>query len=312
MIEVENLTRKFGDLVAVDDISFNVKDGEVFGFVGPNGAGKTTTIRMLSCLIASTTGTASISGYDINDKSDAFKIRQIIGLIPDNVGLYNDLSAYKNLDFYGKLYGLSDTKREENIKYFLKMLDIWDKRDVLVGKFSKGMKQKLAITRALIHDPEILFLDEPTANLDPSSSKTVRDFLMELKSENKTIFINTHNLEEVQQICDKIGIMNTKLLRVSNQKDFKESVWGKKTVVQLESISGKFLNALNNLNKINSIENMTISENKLIFDVNDPQNENSDIIDMIVNAGGRIQYVTKLDPSLEDTYLEFLKEENRD
>ncbi len=309
MIEVENLSKKFDDLIAVDNISFNVKDGEVFGFVGPNGAGKTTTIRMLSCLISSSSGNAKVAGYDINNKSDAYNIRKIIGFIPDNVGLYNELSAYKNLDFYGKLHDLSNTKREENIKYFLKMLGIWDKRDVLVGKFSKGMKQKLAITRALIHDPEILFLDEPTVNLDPSSSKTVRDFLMDLKQENKTIFLNTHNLDEVQQICDKIGIMNTKLLKVSSQKNFKESVWGIKTVVQLEDITDDILDALNNLNNI-SFENISIRENKLTFDIKNPKKENPIIVDTIVSAGGRIQYVTKLDPSLEETYLKFLREKN--
>lgn len=306
MIEVENLSKKFDDLIAVDNISFNVEDGEVFGFVGPNGAGKTTTLRMLSCLISSTSGSAKIAGYDINNKEDSLKIRKIIGLIPDNVGLYNELSAYKNLDFYGKLYDLSQSKREENIKYFLKMLEIWDKKDVLVGKFSKGMKQKLAIARALIHDPEILFLDEPTANLDPSSSNTVRNFLMDLKNEGKTIFINTHNFEEVQQICDKIGIMNTKLLRVSTQLDLKESIWGRKTVIQLEKVTNNVLNALNNA----SFDDVAISGDKLTFNLKDPQKENPVIINTIVNAGGRIQYVTKLDPSLEKTYLEFLREEN--
>lgn len=303
---MENLSKKFGNLTAVDDISFNVDDGEIFGFVGPNGAGKTTTIRMLYCLISSTNGTAKIAGYDINEKSDAFKIRKIIGLMPDNVGLYNELSAYRNLDFYGKLYGLSNTKRKENIKYFLKMLGIWEKKDILVGKFSKGMRQKLAIARALVHDPEILFLDEPTANLDPSSSKTVRNFLMHLKNENKTIFINTHNFNEVQQICDKIGIMNTQLLRVSTQKDLKESIWGRKTVVQLEEVTDNILDALYK----KSFKNISIFEDKLTFDLNNPQEENPAIVDTIVNAGGRIQYVTKLDPSLEDTYLKFLREEN--
>lgn len=306
MIEVENLSKKFDNLTAVDNISFNVEDGEIFGFIGPNGAGKTTTIRMLSCLISPTSGTAKIAGYDINNKTDILKIRKIIGLIPDNVGFYNELSAYSNLDFYGKLYELSNSKRKDNIEYFLKMLGIWDKKDILVGKFSKGMKQKLSIVRALIHDPEILFLDEPTANLDPSSSKTVKNFLLDLKNENKTIFLNTHNFNELQQICDKIGIMNTQLLKVSTQKELKESIWGRKTVVQLEKVTNNVLNALDN----KSFKNIAISGDKLTFDVDNPQEENPVIVDTIVNAGGRIQYVRRLDPSLEDTYLEFLREEN--
>jgi len=303
LIDVENLSKKFDTLTAVDDISFNVKEGEVFGFVGPNGAGKTTTIRMLAGLISSTSGTAKIAGYDINNKEDAISLRKIIGLMPDNVGLYDELTAFKNLDFYGKLYGLSNSKREENIKYLLKMLGIWDKRDIIVGKFSKGMKQKLAIARALIHDPEILFLDEPTANLDPTSAKTVRNFLIDLKHENKTIFINTHNFAEVQEICDKIGIMNTKLLKVSTQKDLKESIWGIKTVVQLDKVTNNVLDALDNA----SFKNIAISGDKLTFDLKNPKEENPAIINTIVDAGGRILYVTKLDPSLEDTYIKFLR-----
>ena len=147
-------------------------------------------------------------------------------MIPENVGLYDDLSAYNNLDFYGKLYECTETQRKENIERFLKMLGLWDKRDVTTGTFSKGMKQKLAIARALIHDPEILFLDEPTANLDPESSKTVRDFILELKKEKKTIFLNTHNLNEAQRICDKIGIFNTKLMAIGTPEELEESVWG--------------------------------------------------------------------------------------
>ncbi|MDD3984998.1 MAG: ABC transporter ATP-binding protein [Methanobacterium sp.] len=167
MIDIENLTRKFDDFTAVDNLTFHINEREVFGFLGPNGAGKTTTMRMLSCLISKTSGEAKIAGYDISDEADSKKIRKIIGLLPENVGLYDDLTAYKNLDFYAKLYECSISQRKENIEYFLKLLGLWDKREVLVGTFSKGMKQKLAITRALIHDPQILFLDEPTANLDP-------------------------------------------------------------------------------------------------------------------------------------------------
>ena len=211
LIDTESLTKKFGDLTAVDNLTLHVSDGEVFGFLGPNGAGKTTTIRMLCCLISKTSGSAKIGGYEIGSKEDSLKIRKIIGLVPDNVGLSEHLTAYDNLDFYGKIYDCSEAQRKENIKRFLEMLGLWEKRNVLAGTFSKGMKQKLAIARALIHDPQILFLDEPTANLDPESAKTVREFILELKKQKKTIFLNTHNLDEAQRICDKIGILNTKL-----------------------------------------------------------------------------------------------------
>ena len=305
MIDAEKLTRMFGDFTAVDNLTLHVNEGEVFGFLGPNGAGKTTTMRMLSCLISKTSGEATISGYDISDEEDALKIRKLIGLIPDNVGLYNELSAYDNLDFYGKLYECPEKQRKENIEYFLRMLDIWDKRDESAGNFSKGMKQKLAIARALIHDPEILFLDEPTANLDPESSKTIREFILDLKNENKTIFLNTHNLDEAQRICDKIGIFNSKLRAMGSPKELEESVWGNKTVIQLNQVTTKILDVLDNL----STAKIVTENNKLIIDVVNPEKENPILVDAIVGVGGQVQYVTRLSPSLEDAYLKFVRDD---
>ena len=303
MIDVENLTKKFDDVTAVDGVTFHVDEGEVFGFLGPNGAGKTTTVRMLSCLISKTSGDARIAGYDIDNTADSLKIRKIIGLVPDNVGLYEELSAYKNLDFYGKLYECNKTQRKENIEHFLRMLGLWDKRDVAAGAFSKGMKQKIAIARALIHEPKILFLDEPTVNLDPESSKMVREFILELKKENKTIFLNTHNLDEAQKICDKIGILNTKLMATGSPKELEESVWGSKTVIQLEQVNEMILDALDKLS-LNSIIN---DDNKLTIDVVNPEKENPAIVAAIVRAGGNVQYVTELSPTLEDVYLKFVR-----
>ena len=305
MIDVENLTRKFGDLTAVDNLTFHINEGEVFGFLGPNGAGKTTTMRMLSCLISKTSGEARIAGFDVSDEADSLKIRKIIGLLPENVGLYDDLTAYKNLDFYGKLYECSETQRKENIEHFLKLLGLWNKRDVTVGTFSKGMKQKLTVARALIHDPEILFLDEPTANLDPESSKIVRDFILDLKKEKKTIFLNTHNLDEAQRICDKIGIFNTKLMAIGSPEELEGSIWGNKTVIQLKEVDDKILEAINDL----SIGTMVHDDNKLTIDVGDPEKENPIIVDAIVNAGGQVQYVNRLSPSLEEAYLKIVRGE---
>ena len=228
MIDLENLTKKFGDLTAVENLAFRVEKGEVFGFLGPNGAGKTTTMRMLCCLISKTGGNARIGEYEIGNKKDSLKIRKIIGLVPDNVGLSEHLTAYDNLDFYGKIYDCTEAERKENIKRFLEMLGIWDKRNVLAGTFSKGMKQKLAVARALIHEPEVLFMDEPTANLDPESAKTVRDFILELKKEKRTIFLNTHNLDEAQRICDRIAILNTKLRVTGTPEELEDAVRGKK------------------------------------------------------------------------------------
>ena len=170
-IDARNLTRIFGDTTAVDNISFSVDEGEIFGLLGPNGAGKTTTIRMLCCLISPTSGSAIIGGYNIADREGAMNIRRMIGLVPDNVGLYETLSAYDNLEFFGKMYELPDGLRRENVEKYLKLVDLWDKRDRAIGSFSKGMKQKVAIVRALIHDPKVLLMDEPTVNLDPEAAK---------------------------------------------------------------------------------------------------------------------------------------------
>ena len=234
MIETENLTKKFGNLTAVDSVTFKVNDGEIFGFLGPNGAGKTTTVRMLCCLISKTSGSARVAGYEVGDGKDSLKIRKLIGLVPDNVGLYETLSVYDNLDFYGKFYDCTEAQRKESIPRFLKMLELWEKRDAAAGTLSKGMKQKLAIARALVHDPQVLFMDEPTANLDPEAAKTVRDFILELKKQKKTIFLNTHNLDEAQRICDRIGILNSRLRAIGSPEELEKSVRGVMTVVQVK------------------------------------------------------------------------------
>ena len=188
-----------------------MNEGEIFGFLGPNGAGKTTTVRMLCCLISKTSGGARIGDYEIGRLQDAMKIRKIIGLVPDNVGLYESLTAYENLDYYGILYRRTDSQRKERNEVLPQAVRTMGKERCSSGDVLEGDEAKVAIARALIHDPEIIFMDEPTANLDPESAKTVREFILELKKEKKTIFLNTHNLDEAQRVCDRIGILNTKL-----------------------------------------------------------------------------------------------------
>ena len=304
MIDTVNLTRKFGEVTAVDGLTLHVDDGEVFGFLGPNGAGKTTTVRMLCCLISKTGGEARVANYDVGNVADAPKIRRLIGLVPDNVGLYEDLSAYENLDYYGKLYRRTEAQRKESIEYFLKMLGLWEKRDATTGTFSKGMKQKLAIARALIHDPEVLFMDEPTANLDPESAKTVRDFILELKKEKKTIFLNTHNLDEAQRICDRIGILNTKLMAVGTPEELERSVRGRKTVVRLRHVNDAILGAVKKL----SLGSVTREDDRLTIDVVDPEEENPAIVRAIVEAGGDVESLSVLGSTLEDAYLKLVRE----
>jgi len=303
-IEAEGLTKEFNGVTAVQEVSLKVEEGEVFGFLGPNGAGKTTTVRMLSCLISKTRGEASIGGYSISKKEDQLRIRGIVGILPENVGLYEELTAYRNLDFYGRMFDCSEQRRREGIQKLLKMLDLWEKRDQIVGTFSKGMKQKVAIARALLHDPEVVFLDEPTANLDPESAKTIRDFILELKKEKRTIFLNTHNLDEAQRICDRIGILRTSLIAVGSPDELRASLWGRKTVVHLVSVNDKMIRALGDL----GIKVETVGGNKLLIDVENPDAENPAIVGAIVKAGGEVRFVTELRPTLEDIYLKLVKD----
>ena len=304
MINIENLTKKFGEITAVEGLTFNVDEGEVFGFLGPNGAGKTTTIRMLCCLISKTSGEATIGDYHIGKADDSLQIRKMIGLVPDNVGLYDDLTAFENLDFYGKLYECPEGRRKENIERFLKMLALWERKDARAGSFSKGMKQKLALARALVHEPKILFMDEPTANLDPESAKTVRDFILEIKKQGRTIFLNTHNLDEAQRICDRIGILRTKLLILGTPEQLRESLTKPKTEIRLAQVNEPLIKALKKLVP-NKVE---VSDNKLIIDVMDPDRENPTIIAAITSSGGQIREVTQRVPTLEDVYLQIVKE----
>ena len=303
MIDTENLTKKFGNLTAVESLTLHVNDGEVFGFLGPNGAGKTTTVRMLCCLISKTSGTARIGNYEVGNKADQQKIRRMVGLLTENVGLYEELSAYDNLDFYGRFYKLDEQKRKEQIEYLLKMLGLWEKRNVAAGTFSKGMKQKLAIARALIHDPQVLFLDEPTASLDPEASKTVRDFILELKKEKRTIFLNTHLLDEAEKICDRVAILKTRLIAIGTPQELRRSLSGRKIKVQLQRVDDLIVEAVKKI----GFQISEVTNNSLLIDVSDPEKENPAILKAIEGAGGHVQFVTEVGSTLEDVYLKIVR-----
>jgi len=303
LIKLQGLSRNFNGTKAVDGLTFEVKEGEIFGLLGPNGAGKTTTVRMLCCLIKPTTGTAFIGGHEVG--KDAMKIREIVGLLPESPGLYGELSAYRNLEFYAKLYGVPKQKREENIERFLKMLDLWKRRNNPAGTFSKGMQQKIAIVRAMVHEPKVLFLDEPTAALAPESAKIVRDFILELKRERRTIFLCTHNLYEAERLCDRVAILNTKLIALGSPAELERKSGPSKTEVQLERVSEKIVNAVGGLKNVKDVER---EGNKLLVVTDDPESANPTIVETIVKQGGRVKYVTRTAHALEETYLRLVKE----
>ena len=307
MIHAEGLTKRFGNLTAVDQISLDIDEGEVFGFLGPNGAGKTTTVRMLAALISKTSGRAEVAGFEIGEEANELKIRQRIGVLPDNVGLYDSTSAYQNLEYFGRLHRMDPATLRKNIERLLRMMDLWEKRDLPVSTYSKGMKQKVAIARALVHDPILLFLDEPTANLDPEAAKMVRDVILELKKENRTIFLNTHNLDEAQRICDRVGIIRTRLLTTGSVESLRSGFSRKRTAVRLLRPTEELVAAVKQrLHK----EGVELSGDRLLIDVEDPDRENPDITEAVVAAGGRVIELSQVSPSLEEVYLKLVHEEN--
>jgi ABC-2 type transport system ATP-binding protein len=305
MIHVENLTKRFGELTAVDQVSFDVAEGEVFGLLGPNGAGKTTTVRMLSGLISKTSGTAVVAGCELGKESDALRLHSQIGTLPENVGLYESSSAYQNLEYFGQLHRMDPPTLRRNIERLLRSMDLWEKKDVSVETFSKGMKQKLAIARSLVHDPILLFLDEPTANLDPEAAKTVRDTILALRKERRTIFLNTHNLDEAQRICDRVGILRTRLVTIGSPRDLEARLPGHRTVVRLDRATEELATAVRQRLGSRQVE---ISGDTLSVEVEDPDRENPEIAAALVAAGGRIRELSQPSTSLEEVYLKLLHE----
>jgi ABC-2 type transport system ATP-binding protein len=302
MITTESLTKKFGDITAVDHLDLEVAEGEVFGFLGPNGAGKTTTVRMLSCLIGPSSGSAVVNGHHlgVNDK----EIRRSVGLLTETPGMYDSLSAEYNLDIYAHLYEVSDVKGQ--VEKYLRMLGLWDRRHDEAGTFSKGMKQKLAICRALLHEPRLLFLDEPTAGLDPESARLVRDFITELRQEGRTIFLCTHNLDEADRLCDRIGVFKSRLLVVDSPANLRRQLFGRKVVFHL--VSGDAALA-QQVQELPFVQEARLVDSKLVVTIDEPETHNPDIVRLLVGAGAGVQFVGELRTSLEDIYLHLIKNE---
>ncbi len=218
IIEVKNLVKKFGDFVAVDDISFDVKRGEIFAFLGPNGAGKSTTIKMLTTLLSPTSGSLLLDGN--NPVLDSNKVRKSFGIVFQDPSLDDELTAWENMEFHGVLYDVPKKLRRERIEYLLKFVELWDRKNSLVKEFSGGMKRRLEIARGLLHHPKIIFLDEPTLGLDPQTRNHMWNYLKELnKNEGTTIFFTTHYMEEAEKIAQRISIIDNGKIIASGTAD---------------------------------------------------------------------------------------------
>ena len=295
MIKVEDLSRRFGALTAVDAISLEIPDGEVFGLLGPNGAGKTTTLRMLAGLIGITSGTAIVDGFDVRDHRQAVAVRARLGLLPEENGLYGDLSAWQTLDFYARLHHVRN--RKQRVGDLLERLALLDRKDDPVSTFSKGMKQRLAIARALVNEPRMVFLDEPTANLDPQASLDVRELIVDLQRRGCTIIVNTHRLEEAERVCDRVGILRTRLLRVANPKQLGSA--HATVLLSLDEPSESVLAAVDLASVVapEPVGNAYRLQLRPTLDV-------PDLVATLVAAGARVQSVVAERTTLETLYLE--------
>jgi ABC-2 type transport system ATP-binding protein len=304
MITVENLTREFKDVTAVENISFDIDESEIFGFLGPNGAGKTTTIRMLSTLIPPDSGKITIDGKDI--QSNGEYIRQITGLLTESPGMYEKISAYDNLKYYSSFYDIPDDRRNKNIEKYLKMFELWERKDDLAGTYSKGMKQKLALSRALIHEPKILLLDEPTAGLDPESAHMVRNFIDSFKEQNTTVFLCTHNLEEASSLSDKVCIIKKKIIRIATLSELQSGERGKRVEIVFKEDADRFTKLMKG---ISQIKNILTDKNRAELVIENPEASNPMILKKLVDSGAEIIYFNQIKASLEEIYLDLIKDE---
>ena len=305
VVETEGLTKAYDTTIAVDDLTLQVEEGEVLGLLGPNGAGKTTTIRMLAGIIAPSAGRAWVAGLD--PCRDPERLHEMIGVLPESPGFYGRLSAWRNLEYFAGFYTGLDVAGQ--VEKYLKAVRLWDQRDEKVGTFSKGMKQRLAIARALLHEPKVLFLDEPTAGLDPAAAREVRATIERLGREGRTILLSTHNLAEAELLCRRVAILQTRLLALDTSENLRQQVFRPETVVEMQHVGDLVLKAVRSLPYV---ENLQQEEDRLIVQLRGPETAQADLVDCIVKAGGKVRAVSQRIHSLEEVYFSLIAEEEGD
>ncbi|MFQ5578897.1 MAG: ABC transporter ATP-binding protein [Anaerolineae bacterium] len=307
-IVLENLTRRFpaaknepGEITAVDGLTFAVETGEVFGFLGPNGAGKTTTVRMLAALIAPSAGQARVNGHQLGRDNTA--IRRSVGILTESPGLYEALTARRNLRFFAGLYGVDDPAGQ--VDKYLHQFGLADRAAEQTGTFSKGMKQKLALARALLHEPPVLFLDEPTSGLDPAAAKMVRQAIEALSGQGRTVFLCTHNLNEAEQLCDRVGVLNRgRLAALDTPQALRRRLFGQSTLVTLENPSPELAESLRRLPFVQRVET---EDSAFRVSLKAGRAGVPDLVAALVNLGGRVQQVVERQASLEEVYLSLVE-----
>jgi len=300
-IEARDLTKYYGDFLAVDHISFDVNQGEIFGFLGPNGAGKSTTIRMLTGVSTPTEGAANIMGFNITRQSvDA---KSVMGIVPDISNIYTELTAWENLIFTGKLYGIPKARREESAESLLKRFDLYGRKDEKVEGFSRGMQRRICIAMALVNDSRVLFLDEPTSGLDVKSVRGIRGMIRELNSEGLTVFLTTHNIEEASQMCDRIAIINRgKIAVVDTPENIKRAMKSSQSVeVAFRETSKETQKILEDLPSVTGLQKRG---DKLRLLTDDPTQTLRQLWGVIEDQGLEPVTLNTLGSSLEDAFLQ--------
>jgi len=306
IIETQELTKYYKEVKALDHLNLTVFEGEIFGYLGPNGSGKTTTLLALMGLTVPTSGTATVGGYDII--KDSRKVRQIAGMLPEGAGFYEDLTARQNLDYICQLNDIPKLEREKRIKELLDAVDLGNRADMKVEKYSRGMKQRLGIAEVLVKDPKIAFFDEPTIGLDPQGTKEIRDLLIRLnKEKDLTIFLSSHLLYEVQQTCKRVGIIRAgKLIAADTIENLSNRIAGKyKVVIELE-LSKVDVDLIRDIDGINGVTSVDQNERKLYVHMR--EDKSGDVSQMIIKHGATILLMKPKERSLEDIFIEYYKE----
>lgn len=304
-IYTENLTFDFGSIRAVDNLNLGIPKGSIFGFLGPNGAGKTTTINLLLGLLEPKDGHANVLGFDVRTQAD--DIRTQCGALLEHSGLYEQLSAVDNLEYYGRIWNLPSSERHVRIKELLVHMDLWERRTENVVKWSRGMQQKLAVARALMHRPSLVFLDEPTAGLDVQSAAAVRDDLQLLvEREGMTVFLTTHNMMEAEKLCSQIAVIRQgRLITTGHPDELKARSANPHVEIVGSGFSDNVLDLLRNREEITNVE---LGDNRVSIDLTEGS-EVAPIIGVLVEAGCQVEEVNKDKANLEEVFLTLLEEE---
>ncbi len=309
IIEIKNLTKKFGSFTAVDRMNLNIKEGEIFGFLGPNGAGKTTTINMLTTLMRPTTGTAIIAGHDVL-KEDVF-VREDIGVVPQQFALFPELTAEENLAYIGKLYGMSSQQIKERAKELLKTVSLYDHRERYAGIFSGGMKQRLSLAAGIMSKPKILFMDEPTTGLDPQSRIAIRELTQRLNKEGMTIVYTTHDMEEADKICDRITIMDHGVIVADGtSEELKRKITSMQIVeIELVAPTPTILNELKRLPYVQTVEK---TNNHILLTVKEKGDIFRKLSEFLHKRGQKVLEIRFKEPTLEEVFITLTKKNVRD